>query len=126
MQRLVLLCIMLLIVVFMMAVPAMAAETDEGQITEATLVPLAPFFLNIGGNLSWDSEQQEVIIERYNKKVVLAMNSRDALVNGVKTTLKNSVKLMAGQVYAPVELIGIFANKMTLSKNHIISTLSFK
>ncbi|MFZ5945350.1 MAG: copper amine oxidase N-terminal domain-containing protein [Bacillota bacterium] len=125
MKRLVLFGIMLLIGLFIVAVPAMADEKGE-SLTDATLIPLMPFFLNIGGDIYWNPTEQEITITRYDKEVVLKMNSREALVKGAKRSLKNSVQLIAGQVFAPVELLGIFADKLTLSKTHIISTFSYR
>jgi len=125
MQKLVLLSIMVLIGLFIIAEPLMAAGLEEDTLTEATLVPIVPFFLNMGGELSWDPEKQEISITRNDKQVVLKLGSCEAVIQGAARTLKNSVQFLAGQVYAPVEIIGIFADKLTLTSNQIISVFSY-
>ncbi len=75
---------------------------------ERTLVPLRIIAENLGANLNWNGETKEVVIRSGSNKIILTIDSENAIVNGNKILLDDygtTAKLIDNRTMVPLRFV---------------------
>lgn len=82
-------------------------KLDTGPVIEEkrTLIPLRGVLDQMGAVLDWDPAAKQVTVKLGSKEVVLAINSKTALVNGKAVTLDVLARAINGRTLIPVRFV---------------------
>lgn len=79
---------------------------DGAQLVEGrTMLPLRSIFETLGAEVEWISSTKTVIATKGSTKVVLKVNSKQAVINGQTKTLDVPAKLINGKTMVPVRFV---------------------
>jgi hypothetical protein len=70
-----------------------------------TLVPIRMVAQELGAEVEWLNETQEVIITKDGKRIVLTLGSKNVTVDGVKSTIDVPAKAVDGRTLVPIRFI---------------------
>jgi len=70
------------------------------------LVPIRAISEALGADVKWDSAAKTVIITQGAKVIKLTVNSNYAYIDGAKTTLDVSAKIINGRTLVPIRFVG--------------------
>lgn len=71
-----------------------------------TVIPLRGVFDNFGAKLSYNGETEEVIIEIYNKEIILKIGSKTAIVDGNEIQMAKEAIVENGRTLIPLRFVG--------------------
>ncbi|WP_058300250.1 stalk domain-containing protein [Gorillibacterium timonense] len=69
---------------------------------DLTMVPLRGIFERLGATMQWDSTGQVLTVQRGESRLVLRLNSRQAIVNGQAVQMDAAPVVTAGRTYVPL------------------------
>jgi YVTN family beta-propeller protein len=94
-----------------MKVNGIQREIDPGKDTAPvlidgrTLIPIRTLIESMGGKVSWDGNEQKVIIELSADRIELWINRKTALVNGVQKELDVPAQLINSRTMLPLRFV---------------------
>lgn len=83
----------------------LALDTQPRLVNNRTLVPYSGIVNALGGKATWDAKNKKVSAERSGVKVELAVGSKSAYINGVRTDLDTAPVVINGKTFVPLRLV---------------------
>ena len=105
-------------------------QLEDGILYEnRSLVPLRSVFEALGATVSWDNTNKRITAERHdNIKIILTVDSKKAMVNGIEETIDVPAKVFNGKTYVPLRFVsqalGASVEWYTESTTRGIATIS--
>ena len=83
----------------------LATSTAPVQMNGRTLVPLRDIFEALGANVQWNPAAQTILATRGQTQIGLAINNRNATVNGKTVVLDQAATLLNGRTLVPLRFV---------------------
>ncbi|HEX8464676.1 MAG TPA: copper amine oxidase N-terminal domain-containing protein, partial [Abditibacterium sp.] len=83
----------------------LATSVSPLQVNGRTLVPMRDIFEALGAQLSWNPVAQTITAQKDLTRIQLAINNRDALVNGRNVRLEQPAALVNGRTFVPLRFV---------------------
>jgi hypothetical protein len=82
-------------------------QFDPGPVIvhDRTLVPLRSIFEKLGATVTWDGQSQTVTVTKDNKKIVLAIDSPFAVINGFREKLDEPAHIVNDRTMVPLRFV---------------------
>ncbi|WP_338543647.1 copper amine oxidase N-terminal domain-containing protein [Paenibacillus tundrae] len=93
-----------------MAVPGFA-ETNRAEIhtgvivNNRVLIPLRVVSQHLGANVKWDKYSKSILLTKNDKKIALAVNFKNAIVNDYIESMDSPVELIHATTYVPLRFV---------------------
>ena len=101
----------------------LATSTAPVQMNGRTLVPLRDIFEALGANVQWNPAAQTILATRGNTQIGLAINNRNATVNGQTVVLDQAATLLNGRTLVPLRFVAE-ATGATVNWNPVLKQVS--
>lgn len=101
-------CRWMVVIFFLMLimVPAWAKDTYSGFIHNgSTMIPVRGVFQRMGATVEWLPETKEIAIEKDQLSIMLQVNNKTAVVNGIPHTLTVAPLIHEGTTYLPLRFV---------------------
>jgi len=83
----------------------LATSVSPLQVGGRTLVPMRDIFEALGAQLSWNPVAQTITAQKDLTTIQLAINNRNALVNGRNVVLEQAATLINGRTFVPLRFV---------------------